>query len=294
MNVDTVPSATEVLRAAVDGHRVVEPTVIKPSRGWTALQLGELWRYRELVYFLTWRDIKVRYKQTALGAAWAIIQPLATMIVFTLIFGRIAHLPSEGVPYPVFTFAALLPWTYFAYVLQQSGNSLISNANMLSKVYFPRLALPLSTGLAGLVDFAIAFCVFLVMMFFYHLHPGIRLITLPLFLLLAIVTAMGVGLWLSALSVAYRDVKYAIPFLLQVWLYASPVAYAAQLVTGKYSVLYSVNPMAGVIEGFRWALLGTSRPPGLSIVPSIVASCVLLISGLYYFKRVERTFADIV
>jgi lipopolysaccharide transport system permease protein len=247
-----------------------------------------------LIFFLTWRDIKVRYKQTALGAAWAIIQPLVTMIVFTLIFGRVAHLPSDGVPYPVFAFAALLPWTYFAYVLQQSGTSVITNANMISKIYFPRLVLPLSTVAAGLVDFAIAFGVFIAMMFVYDIHPGIRLIALPLFLLLAIITAIGVGLWLSALSVAYRDVKYAIPFLVQVWLYASPVAYTSRLVSGKLAVVYAINPMVGVIEGFRWALLGTSHGPGPAMIPSVAASGFLLVSGLIYFKRVERTFADIV
>lgn len=294
MNSDSLQSrATESTLA----HRL-EPERrridIVPSRGWTSLNLPELWRYRELIFFLTWRDIKVRYKQTALGAAWAVIQPLVTMIVFTLIFGRVAHLPSDGVPYPVFVFAALLPWTYFAYVLQQSGTSVLTNANMVSKVYFPRLVLPLSTVAAGLVDFVMAFGVFICMMFIYHVPPSVRLAALPLFLLLAIVTAMGVGLWLSALSVAYRDVKYAIPFLVQVWLYASPVAYTAHLVTGKVAFLYALNPMAGVIRGFRWALLNTSDGPSSMLLPSVAASCLLLVTGLIYFKRVERTFADIV
>jgi lipopolysaccharide transport system permease protein len=279
-----------LLRTAT--HR--EQVVIEPTRGWAALKFREIWRYRELLYFLTWRDIKVRYKQTALGVAWAIIQPVVDMVVFTLIFGHVAHLPSEGVPYPIFTFAALLPWTYFAYVMQQSGNSLVYNANMVSKVYFPRLALPISTGLAGLLDFAIAFVVLIGMMLFYHIHPGIQVLLLPLFLLLAIAVALGVGIWLAALNVEYRDVKYVLPLLTQVWLYASPVAYSASLVKGKLAIIYALNPMAGVIQGFRWTVLGVGKAPGLSLVPSVAVTLLLLVGGLFYFRRMEQTFADVI
>jgi len=269
-------------------------TVIEPSSGWASLKLGELWRYRELIYFLTWRDIKVRYKQTALGAAWAIIQPLVTMIVFTVIFGHIAHLPSDGVPYALFTLTALLPWTYFAYVLQQASTSLLTNANMISKVYFPRLVLPLSASFAGLLDFGIGFCVLVCMMVFYRVHPGMRIFTLPAFLLLAVVASLAVGLWLSALSVRYRDVKYVVPFLTQVWLYVSPVAYTPNLVKGKLAVVYALNPMVGVIEGFRWALLGTGSLQWAALVPSVTVTLLLLLGGLTYFRRMEQTFADVI
>jgi len=269
-------------------------TTIEPTRGWAPLQLAKLWQYRELVYFLAWRDVKVRYKQTALGAAWAIIQPLLTMAVFSIIFGRVAHLPSDGVPYPLFTFTALLPWTYFAYVLQESGNSVLNNARMMSKVYFPRLALPLSTALAGLVDFAIAFAVLVGMLLLFGVHPGPRILALPLFLLLAVAVSMAVGIWLSGLSAQYRDIKYVIPFLTQIWLLVSPVAYGTGLVKGKLALIYAFNPMSGVIEGFRWAILGVGVGPGLALLPSLSATLVLLVGGLYYFRRMEQTFADLV
>jgi lipopolysaccharide transport system permease protein len=269
-------------------------SLIQPARGWVGVDLRELWRYRELIYFLTWRDIKIRYKQTTLGAGWAIIQPIVNTIIFTVIFGRAAHFPSNGLPYPIFTFTALLPWTYFAYVLQQSGTSVITNANMLSKVYFPRLVLPLSAALAGLVDFGLALVVLIGMMLWYHVHPGIQILLLPAFLLLAMVTALGVGIWLAALSAEYRDVRYILPFLTQVWLYASPVAYAASLVTGKLAVVYALNPMAGVIEGFRWALLGVGGLPGRSLLISVAISALLLIGGVLYFSRMEQSFADII
>jgi lipopolysaccharide transport system permease protein len=291
MEIESMAIQPDVLLRPAAGR---ERVVIEPSRGWAALKLREIWRYRELVYFLTWRDIKVRYKQTALGAAWAIIQPLVNMVIFTLIFGRVAHLPSDGVPYPIFTFAALLPWTYFAYVMQMSGNSLVMNTNMVSKVYFPRLALPISAGLAGLLDLAIGFVVLIGMMLFYHVHPGIQILLLPLFLLLAVATALGVGVWLSALNVEYRDVKYALPLLIQVWLYASPVAYSASLITGKLAIIYALNPMAGVIEGFRWCLLPSSPPPGVALLPSVAIALLLLIGGLFYFRRMEQTFADVI
>jgi lipopolysaccharide transport system permease protein len=277
-----------------DGQLFTPSRVIVPTRGWGRLNLLELWRFRELVYFLTWRDVKVRYKQTVLGAAWAIVQPLLTMVIFTIIFGRVAHLPSDGVPYPIFTFAALLPWTYFAYVIQQAGNSLVLNANMVAKVYFPRLALPLAASLAGLVDLALAFAVFLIMMVVFHIHPTIQALALPLFLVLAIATSTGVGVWLAALSARYRDVKYVVPFLTQVWLYASPVAYSTQLVHGTFAFIYALNPMAGVIQGFRWSLLGTGTPPGVSSLPSVLISFLILATGILYFRRMESTLADVI
>ena len=286
-------SAPELARAGMD---VAAPpvTIIRPSRGLVALNLRDLWRYRDLLYILAWRDVKVRYKQTALGAAWAIIQPVFNMIIFTVIFGHLAHLPSEGVPYALFTLTALLPWNYFAYVLAQSGESLVANGNMISKVYFPRLVLPVAAALAGLVDLAVAAVVLAGMMLYYHVHPGIGIVFLPLFVLFGIVAGLAVGLWLSALNVKYRDVRYTIPFLVQVGLYVSPVAYGAGLVKGPLAWVYALNPMAGVINGFRWALLGVGPTPGLSLLPSIVTTLVLLVGGLIYFRRMEQTFADMV
>jgi len=268
-------------------------TLIRPSRGWIALDLRELWTYRELLYFLTWRDIKVRYKQTALGAAWAIIQPFFTMVVFSLFFGRLAGVPSDGIPYPIFAYCALLPWNFFAGALDRAGNSLVGSANLLTKVYFPRLVIPISAVLAGLVDFAIAFVVLVGMMFFYGIMPTIAIVTLPFFLLLALLTALAAGLWLSALNVQYRDVRYTIPFLTQFWMFLSPVAYAASLVPEQWRLLYGLNPMAGVIEGFRWALLG-SAPPGPLLAASVAVVVLMLVGGLYVFKRMEKSFADVV
>jgi len=269
-------------------------TIIRPSRGLVALNLRDLWRYRDLLYILAWRDVKVRYKQTALGAGWAIIQPVFNMVIFTIIFGHIAHLPSDGVPYALFTLAALLPWTYFSYVLTNSGESLVENGRMISKVYFPRLVLPISAALAGLVDLAVAFVVYVVMMLFYHIHPGIGLLFLPLFVLFGIAAGLSLGIWLSALNVKYRDVRYTIPFLTQVLLYASPVAYSASVVKGPLAYVYALNPMVGVIAGFRWALLGTGHLQILQLLPSIIVTLVLLIGGLVYFRRMEQTFADMV
>lgn len=268
--------------------------IIRPSRGLVALNLRDLWRYRDLLYILAWRDVKVRYKQTALGAGWAIIQPVSNMVIFTIIFGHIAHLPSDGAPYALFTLAALLPWTYFSYVLTNSGESLVENGRMISKVYFPRLVLPISAALAGLVDLAVAFVVYVVMMLFYHVHPGIGLLFLPLFVLFGIAAGLSLGIWLSALNVKYRDVRYTIPFLTQVLLYASPVAYSASVVKGPLAYVYALNPMVGVIAGFRWALLGVGTAPGLLFLPSLVTTVVLLIGGLVYFRRMEQTFADMV
>ncbi len=267
-------------------------TRIEPTRGWASLQLGELWRYRELLYFLTWRDIKVRYKQTALGASWAIIQPFFTMIVFSLFFGHLARIPSEGIPYPIFSYAALVPWTFFANGLNLASNSLVQNSNMISKVYFPRLAMPIATVLGGAVDFALAFLVLLAMMLYYGIAPGAEaVVVVPLFLL-AFATALGVGLWLSALNVRYRDIRYAVPFLVQFWLFATPIAYPSNLLHEPWRTLFGLNPMAGVVEGFRWALLGAGTSPGPMIAASVAASVIILVSGAFYFRRLERSFAD--
>jgi len=268
--------------------------VIRPSRGWVPLKLKEFWEYRELLYFLIWRDIKVRYKQTALGAAWAIIQPLFTMIVFSIVFGRLAQIPSDGVPYPIFAFCALLPWQLFAHALTESGNSLVASQNLITKVYFPRLVIPLAAVLAGLVDFAIAFVVLLGMMAYYGIVPTMAVVFLPLFLLLAVTTALAVGLWLSALNVQYRDVRYTIPFLTQFWLFITPIAYPSSLVPEGWRTLFGLNPMAGVVESFRWALLGTASAPGPMLAVSVAVVVALLVGGLYYFRRMEKTFADVV
>ncbi len=267
---------------------------IEPSKGWVALRLHELWNYRELLYFLTWRDIKVRYKQTALGSLWAVLQPLLTMIVFSLFFGRLAKMPSDGIPYPIFSFAALVPWTMFAYGLTQSSVSLVTSANLIKKIYFPRLVIPIASVLSALVDFAIAFVVLLAMMALYRIVPTVNALWLPGLVLLALVTSLGVGLWLCALNVQYRDVKYVLPFLTQFWMFATPIAYPSSLLPQPWRTLYGLNPLAGVIEGFRWALLGTNTRPGLMILVSSFVAVGLLVSGAYYFRRMEKTFADIV
>jgi len=273
------------------------PTVpvlsIRPSKGFLSLKLRDVWEYRELLYFLVWRDIKVRYKQTVLGAAWAVIQPFMTMVVFSVFFGRLAKVPSDGVPYPVFAFAALLPWQLFAFALTESSNSLVGSQNLITKVYFPRLVIPLSSVLAGLVDFAISFLVLLSLMLYYGIKPTAAVACLPLFVLLALATALSVGLWLSALNVKYRDVRYTIPFLTQFWLFVTPVAYPSSMIPQRWRALYGLNPMAGVVEGFRWALLGKSGGPGLLLWVSVAAVLTLLVGGLFYFRRMESTFADI-
>mgnify|MGYP003969538127 FL=1 len=269
-------------------------TVIKPSKGWVSLKLRDLWEYRELLYFLTWRDIKVRYKQTALGAMWAIIQPFFTMVVFSLFFGRLAKIPSDGIPYPLFAYAALVPWSFFANGLSQSSNSLVGSANLITKVYFPRLIIPVASVLSGIIDFAIAFIVFIGMALFYGVYPTAAVVLLPFFLLLGLVTALGVGLWLSALNVRFRDVRYIIPFLTQFWLFATPIAYPSSLLSEPWRTVYGINPMVGVVEGFRWALLGTDTAPSAIIFVSALTAMGLLISGVFYFKRVEKYFADII
>ncbi|MCA2970521.1 MAG: ABC transporter permease [Acidobacteriaceae bacterium] len=267
---------------------------IAPSKGWVSLQLKELYAYRELLYFLIWRDVKVRYKQTALGAAWAIIQPFFTMLVFSLFFGRLAKMQSDGLPYPVFAYAALVPWTFFAQGLSQASDSLVGSANLIRKVYFPRLAIPVGTVAGGVVDFALAFGVLLLMMFYYGVRPGWQIVWLPLLLLLALVTALGVGLWLSALNVKFRDVKYVVPFVTQFWMFLTPIAYPSSLLPEVWRPVYALNPMVGVVEGFRWALLGTDTAPGPMLGVSATVALLLLVSGAFVFRRMEKSFADVV
>ena len=266
----------------------------RPSNGWVALNLGEVWRYRELLYFLVWRDLKVRYKQTAFGAAWAIIQPLGTMLVFSLFFGRLAKVPSDNIPYPLFTFCALVPWTFFAYGLSQASDSLVGSGNLIKKVYFPRLVIPLAGVTSGVVDFCLAFVVLLGLMTYYHVVPSSNIVFLPLLLLLALITALGVGLWLSALNVQYRDVRYVLPFLIQFWMFATPIAYPSSLLSERWRTVYALNPMVGVVEGFRWALLRSGSAPTAMLAVSAVVSVATLIGGAFYFRRMEKLFADVV
>jgi lipopolysaccharide transport system permease protein len=265
----------------------------EPSKGWALPKLRELWEFRELLYFFAWRDIKVRYRQTVMGVLWAIIQPFFTMVIFSLFFGRLANIPSEGVPYPVFSFAALVPWTFFANALTQASNSLVVNTNMVKKIYFPRLALPIATVLAGVIDFALAFVVLLCIMLYYGLVPTINIIWLPFFALLALVTSIGVSLWLAAMNVQFRDVRYTIPFLTQAWLFVTPIAYPSSLLPETWRIVYGLNPMAGVVEGFRWTLLGTDTAPGKMLIVSTLVAVILLISGAFYFRRMEQSFADV-
>jgi lipopolysaccharide transport system permease protein len=272
----------------------LQHTRIEPTSGFVSLKLGEVWEYRELLYFLIWRDVKVRYKQTALGVAWAVIQPLMTMIVFSIFFGKLGKMASDGVPYPIFSFAALVPWTLFATGLTMGTNSLIGSSNLIKKVYFPRLIIPTATVLAGLVDFIVAFGVLLILMAFYGIVPTFNLLWLPAFLLLTVITSLGISLWLSAINVEYRDVKYVVPFLTQIWLFATPIAYSSSLLDEPWRTIYGINPMVGVVEGFRWALLGTNTQPGSMVFVSAVAAIVLLVSGAFYFRRMERVFADVV
>ena len=289
----------EVLRpgpATVDrpAHGALHRIRIQPSSGWGSLNLGELWAHRELVYFLTWRDVKVRYKQTALGAIWAIIQPIMTMAVFALFFGRLAKVPSDGVPYPLFAFTALVPWMFFSNGLTQASNSLVHNANLLTKVYFPRLAIPISTVMAGALDFVLSFVVLVAFVAYYGIRPTANVVWLPLFALLALVTSLGVGLWAAAINVQFRDVRYTIPFLTQFWMFGTPVAYPSSLLPEPWRTVFGINPMVGVVEGFRWSLVGAKTAPGPIIALSSLVAVALLVSGAYYFRRMERTFADIV
>jgi lipopolysaccharide transport system permease protein len=271
-------------------------TDILPSKGWVSLRLRELWEFRELLYFLTWRDIKVRYKQTLLGAAWAILQPLLTMVVFSLFFGQLAGIqPGGDIPYPIFSYAGLVPWTFFVYGLSQSSNSLVGNASLIKKVFFPRLVVPIASVLSGVVDFALAFIVLIGMMLAFGIAPTANILWLPLFLLLAFITALGVGLWLSALNVEYRDIRYMVPFLTQFWMFISPVVYPSSLIADDLlRILYGLNPMVGVLDGFRWAILGEGAAPGPMVAVSAAVAALLLVSGTFYFRRMERNFADVV
>jgi lipopolysaccharide transport system permease protein len=287
-------TSPSVSAATTLGDTTLPVVHIGPARSWASLNLTELVEYRELLYFLVWRDIKVRYKQTALGVLWALLQPLFMMLVFTLFFGRLGKLPSDGLPYSVFTLCALLPWQLFSHALTESSNSLVANERLISKVYFPRLLVPLAAVIGGLADFGVAFLLLLAVMIFYGVTPGIAVLALPLLILFAIATAFAVGLWLSALNVQYRDVRYTLVFATQLWMFATPVAYSASLVPEGWRALYGLNPMVGVVEGFRWALLNRSTAPGPEILVSIAAVAALLVSGLYYFRRVERTFADVI
>lgn len=267
---------------------------IEPANRWPSINFRELWEYRELLYFLTWRDIKIRYKQTVLGAAWAIIQPVFMMIVFSLFFGKLAKVPSDGIPYPVFAFCALLPWQLFAHAVSESSNSVVGNQHLITKVYFPRLVIPIASVLTGFIDFLVSLVVLIGLILWFGLVPGWRIIALPGFILLAICTALAVGLWLSALSVQYRDVRYLIGFLVQFWLFATPVAYPSSIIPQQWRAVYALNPMAGVVEGFRWALLGRSSALGSMLWVSASVVLVTLLGGFYYFRRMEQEFADIV
>jgi lipopolysaccharide transport system permease protein len=287
-------AASDMRVAALDVPPPVPVVHIAAQRGWLALDLADLWAYRELLYFFVWRDIKVRYKQTAIGAAWAVLQPVLTMLVFSLFFGKLAKIPSQGLPYPIFYYSALLPWMYFATAMQSGTNIVVDQQRVITKIYFPRVVLPIAAVLAGLLDFAISFAVFLAMMFYYHIFPTRAVIWLPVFTLLAILTALGVGLWLSALNALYRDVRYVLPFLVQFWMFASPVAYPSSLVPEKWRWLYGLNPMTGVIEGFRWALTGHGQPPNILLAASSAAVLVLVFSGLVYFHAMEGRIADVV
>lgn len=270
------------------------PTIrIEPSQGWIPINFAELWEYRELLYFLTWRDIKVRYKQTVLGAAWAIIQPVFTMIVFSLFFGKLAQIPSDGVPYPIFAYAALVPWAFFAHGLTQSSNSLLGSSNLIKKVYFPRLIIPIAGVLSGGVDFLLAFIVLVGMMLFIGIIPTMHIVWLPFLLILTCVTSLGIGMWFAALNVQFRDVKYTIAFLTQVWLFSTPIAYPSSLLPEFWQPFYALNPMVGVVEGFRWALLGTDTAPGGMIFVSSCMAMTIFVGGIFYFRRMEKTFADV-
>ena len=270
-------------------------TVIEPARGWVPLKIRELWEYREVLYYLIWRDIKVKYRQTLIGAAWAIVQPLMTMVVFSVFLGKLAKVPSDGAPYPLFAFAALVPWSFFANGLTQSASSLVASGNLITKVYFPRLLVPMARVLAGLPDIGLSFLVLLGLVAMYgRLQWTLALLWLPLMAILALLTAFGIGLWLSALNVQYRDIQHAVPFLVQIWLFATPIAYPSSLLAEPWRTIYGLNPMVGVVEGFRWGLLGTGRPPGIPLVVSTAAALVLVVSGAFFFRRVERTFADVI
>jgi len=292
---DVQATATTPLAIPTPLSKPIPKITIRPTRGWVSLKLGEVWAYRELLFFLIWRNIKIRYKQTALGVSWALIQPFMTMVVFSLFFGRLAQVPSDGIPYPIFAYSALIPWTFFANGLQLSANSMLDDTNLIKKVYFPRLIMPIATVCSGLPDFLLAFIILVAMMVVYGLFPtAASILWLPVFLALTMITALGVGFWLSALNVEYRDIKYTVPFIIQLWLFATPVAYPSSLLAEPWHTLYGLNPMVGVVEGFRWALLGTGHPPGPMVLVSAVVALLFLVSGAFYFRRMEKTFADVV
>jgi lipopolysaccharide transport system permease protein len=267
---------------------------IQPSKGWIPLNLKEIWEYRELTGIFIWRDLKVRYRQTVIGALWAIVQPFLTMVIFSIFFGRLGKIPSDSIPYPVFSFTALVPWTFFANGINLASNSLVNNSDMIKKIYFPRLTMPFASVLAGLVDFILAFIILLGMMLYYGFVPTVNIIWFPFFILLAITTALGVSIWFSAMNVQFRDVRYMIPFITQIWLFATPVAYPSSMLSEPWRTLYGLNPMVGVVEGFRWALLGTDAAPGMMFFVSFFVSLFILVSGIYYFRRMEKVFADII
>lgn len=286
---------TEVaVKTVSNAHPPLPVTEILPAHGWAPLKLRELWTHRELLYFLTWREIKVRYKQTALGVAWAILQPLFTMLIFTVFFGRLAKMPSDGIPYSVFALTALTPWSFFANGLTTSSNSLVSSANLITKVYFPRLAIPIAAVCSGAIDFLLSFGLLMAYVLYRGYWPTWKILWLPGFVLLALVASLGVGLWLSALNVEYRDVRYTVPFLTQVWLFSTPIAYPSSLMHEPWRTVYGLNPMVGVVEGFRWAVLGSGHPPGTMFFVSCLAALSILVSGAFYFRRMEKGFADIV
>jgi lipopolysaccharide transport system permease protein len=267
--------------------------IVERSRGMVSLRLKELWRYRELVYFMVWRDIRVRYAQAVIGVGWALLVPLFQMFVFSVFFGRVAKVPSDGLPYPIFAYTALVPWSFFANGLAQASNSIVGSAHLITKVYFPRLAIPIAAVLSGVLDFAIAFVLVIAIMFYYGTTPTAHVVWLPLFWLLALVTSLGAGLWLAALNVEYRDVRHMLPFITQLWFCATPVTYPSSLLPPTWRAIYALNPMVGVVEGFRWALLGTHTRPGTTLIVSSLAALAMAVTGAYQFRRMERTFADI-
>jgi len=280
------------------GNGTTQRIVIQPTRGIALLELRNLWEYRQLIYFLVWRNIKARYKQTALGVVWIVVQPIVTMVIFSVLFGGLLNAPSGGVPYPIFTFVALLPWGYFSGALTRSSTNLVDSAHLITKVYFPRMSIPISGVLSGLVDFGIAFLVLIAMMIFYRIRPTPAVVLLPAFMILATITALGFGLWLSALNVRFRDVKHMVPFMVQMWMFITPVVYSSTLIPEPYRYLMALNPMTGVVVGFRWALLGNylvdAQPPDALFPISIVISLIVLVSGAFYFRTTEKIFADII
>lgn len=291
---NNIQAGTELGRYFTTSESDTPAIIIQPPKGWPNLGLRELWDYRDLLYLLVWRDIKVRYKQTFVGASWAIIQPFIAMVVLSIFFGKLAKVPSEGIPYPIFAYSALVPWTYFVNVLTQSSNSVVLNRAVITRIYFPRLIIPMTAVVTGLLDFAIAFVILVGMMLFYGVAPTVAIWTLPFFILLTVATALGLGFWLAALNVHYRDIGFVLPFLTQIWLFVTPIAYPSSLVPEKWRAIYGLNPMAGVVEGFRWALLGKSQAPGMLLAISVAVVIALLLGGIIFFRYREDTFSDVI